>query len=38
MKKATKMQEIIEAPMPGKILVVNITAGIPYRRAERSVS
>jgi len=25
--KATKMQEIIEAPIPGKILVVNITAG-----------
>jgi biotin carboxyl carrier protein len=27
MKKATKMQETIEAPIPGKILVVNVTAG-----------
>jgi len=34
MKKATKMQEIIEAPISGKILDVNVTRGIPYRRAE----
>jgi hypothetical protein len=34
MKRATKMQEIIEAPIPRKILVVNVTRGIPYRRAE----
>jgi hypothetical protein len=34
MKKATKMQETIEAPIPGKILVVNVMRGIPYRRAE----
>ena len=27
MKKATKIQEIIEAPIPGKIPVVNVTAG-----------
>ena len=27
MKKATKIQEIIEAPIPGKILVGNVTAG-----------
>jgi len=36
MKRATKMQEIIEAPISGKILVVNVTRGTPYRRTECS--
>ena len=37
MKKATKMQEIIETPIPGKILVVNVTAGNTIQEAEWSV-